>query len=282
MLRRHSSSSLINNNNSTKHTDLNEKEVEFFFAALSVASSSSSPTSSASSSTTDPVLQILKKRQLQDSLDKFRMASTNLSTSDEELQQSKAKLLEALEANGILEKTLSQYNNRMEFLNGEAERKASGKTSYKDKNCYTQTKMQQVVKNLFVSSWHAATDAPLLQNAGITHICQCIDVKPRLENQGFKYFCIPAEDNDSYKIDKFFDASFDFIDEAISREGTGVIVFCGAGISRSVTICAAYLIKKMKIGADDAVGMIQKVRRVARPNNGFMQQLREYAKKIPN
>ena len=75
--------------------------------------------------------------------------------------------------------------------------------------------------------------------------------------------------------------------------GGKTIVHCIAGVSRSVSLCAAYLMAnvqsetkifgKGKMGSEEAVKYIQKKRSCANPNPGFRRQLaifeRELAKK---
>lgn len=53
-----------------------------------------------------------------------------------------------------------------------------------------------------------------------------------------------------------------------------VFVHCLAGISRSVTIVAAFLMELLQISADEAVAHIKMYREQAMPNSGFMEQLR--------
>lgn len=55
-----------------------------------------------------------------------------------------------------------------------------------------------------------------------------------------------------------------------------MLIHCHAGVSRSATILAAYLIHKKQITADEAVKIIQEKRKRAKPNDAFMKQLKEY------
>ena len=57
-----------------------------------------------------------------------------------------------------------------------------------------------------------------------------------------------------------------------------------AGISRSVTIVTAYLIKKFKYSLEEVLHIMQRKRNKVRPqdiqvnpNRGFVEQLRQYA-----
>ena len=147
-------------------------------------------------------------------------------------------------------------------------------SSYLDKSCYVQQRMQRVVAGIFVGSYHPAADKALLQAAGITHVCCCIDVRPRFPD-AFRYVTLPASDAPEYNMAQHFDQTFTFIDEAVTTGG-GVLIHCGAGISRAPTILAAYLVRKLGIHAVTAVQMIRAVRSCASPNMGFMAQLERF------
>ena len=70
---------------------------------------------------------------------------------------------------------------------------------------------------------------------------------------------------------------FDFVHLIIRKalaEGKRVLVHCSAGVSRSVTLVAAYLMMEKSIGVDAALSLIVKRREYANPNRGFIRQLR--------
>jgi protein-tyrosine phosphatase len=54
----------------------------------------------------------------------------------------------------------------------------------------------------------------------------------------------------------------------------------GAGVSRSATILAAYLMNKHKIDRDTALARIKEVRRRIDPNAYFRSTLASYGKKL--
>lgn len=56
------------------------------------------------------------------------------------------------------------------------------------------------------------------------------------------------------------------------------MVHCAEGISRSVSVVAAFLMAAYGWAPMDAVTYIKGKRRVANPNFGFVQQLHEYAR----
>ena len=55
---------------------------------------------------------------------------------------------------------------------------------------------------------------------------------------------------------------------------------CFAGISRSSTVCIAYLMNSKKIKKDEALSLIRVNRPQANPNQGFVTQLQAYQKII--
>lgn len=58
------------------------------------------------------------------------------------------------------------------------------------------------------------------------------------------------------------------------------MVHCQAGVSRSVSLVMAYLIRKYRIGYEEAFTMVKKRRPVANPNKGFTKQLRRFADEV--
>ena len=72
------------------------------------------------------------------------------------------------------------------------------------------------------------------------------------------YLYIPAQDHADYELYRHFNQTFEFIDAA--RRETNVLVHCMAGVSRSVTIVMAYLLKKYKCSLSEVIKMVQRKR----------------------
>ena len=64
-------------------------------------------------------------------------------------------------------------------------------------------------------------------------------------------------------------------DELVSAlsAGTRCLVHCAAGMSRSVSLCAAYLIRREGMTMKDAILRIRERRPCANPNPSFRHQL---------
>merc|ERR1711962_1014706 len=70
----------------------------------------------------------------------------------------------------------------------------------------------------------------------------------------------------------YFNQAITFIDQIKNKNGK-ILVHCKAGVSRSATICLAYLISNSKKCLNDAYDEIKSKRRVISPNFNFMGQL---------
>jgi hypothetical protein len=215
-------------------------------------------------------------------LEHFRMSVTNVPVKLADVEETRRALDRVFERvmgadeAAALAAEMNAVINRSSALAplGESSSRNSSASSYLDKSCYVQTRMQRVVAGIFIGSYHPAADRGLLEASGITHVCCCIDVRPRFP-EAFRYVTLPADDSPQYNIAQHFDATFHFIDGAV-RHGGAVLIHCGAGISRAPTILAAYLIRKLRISPVSAVHMIRAVRSCASPNMGFMSQLQKF------
>ena len=73
---------------------------------------------------------------------------------------------------------------------------------------------------------------------------------------GIQFLGIPAYDTITFDLSKYFKNAADFIDQAL-QSGGRVLVHCHAGISRSATIVACYLMLKKSMTAQEAIRTIR-------------------------
>ena len=65
-------------------------------------------------------------------------------------------------------------------------------------------------------------------------------------------------------------------ERACMRSFLQYFLFSNAGCSRSVTIALAYVIEKEKISLEEALRRLKETRPSAKPNDGFMKQLKQW------
>lgn len=99
----------------------------------------------------------------------------------------------------------------------------------------------------------------------IEYIEQYVD-----EDKGLFYAAL--DDDDRENISRYFDRSANFIDYHMNK-GLNVYVHCVAGMSRSSTIVANWLMRRHTLSALDALMLIKSRRPIVRPNDGFIRQL---------
>lgn len=75
-----------------------------------------------------------------------------------------------------------------------------------------------------------------------------------------------ADDHEEFPLQRYFQQAYNFIET--HREHTNVLVHCYAGISRSTTICVAYLMQKYGWSLRFTLRTIQGVRNIVSPNKG--------------
>ncbi|XP_005417376.2 dual specificity protein phosphatase 5, partial [Geospiza fortis] len=164
----------------------------------------------------------------------------------------------------------------------EAERNLAShceKQSANHKPAYDQGGPVEILPFLYLGSAYHASKCEFLANL---HITALLNVS-RKSSESFKdqycYKWIPVEDSHTADISSHFQEAIDFIDQ-VRRAGGRILVHCEAGISRSPTICMAYLMKTRKLRLDEAFDYIKQRRSLISPNFGFMGQLLQYESEI--
>uniref|UniRef100_A0A0K0FXZ0 protein-serine/threonine phosphatase n=1 Tax=Strongyloides venezuelensis TaxID=75913 RepID=A0A0K0FXZ0_STRVS len=133
----------------------------------------------------------------------------------------------------------------------------------------------QVTENIFLGSQDVAMDEVLLKTNNITHIINVsIDV-PNYFPDKFVYLSLKIYDRPDTNLNNYIPTINNFINEALANfQNPKIFIHCNAGISRSVSVTIAYLILCCGLSYDEAYKKIKNVRKNARPNDGFMKQLK--------
>ncbi len=135
---------------------------------------------------------------------------------------------------------------------------------------------QEVLPGLFIGSQEVASNFSELGKHGIKAILNVAVGVSQIHYQNVDYKSMPIFDLPDFDIRACFEEALDFITR--SMEKCPVLVHCNAGISRSATIIAAYLIREKEMTFSEALKLIKDARPAARPNEGFIKQLVSYEK----
>lgn len=143
-------------------------------------------------------------------------------------------------------------------------------------------KISLVSPHVYISSYEVANDYNILQKYNIRHVLTILSDSSSNVMTHYPFVNYLRV----YKVDIFFenikdsfDDTYKFIDNAVSK-GENILVHCYAGMSRSPTIVAAYLMLKYNMTADQALEQIKHGRNIASPNFGFVNQLGQYEKEL--
>ena len=138
----------------------------------------------------------------------------------------------------------------------------------------------EIIPNLILTSYSSVHDLLSSPNPKITHIltvAEGLSFAKEALSLHIQYKLIPAEDFEDFNLLEYFDEMTDFIHECLMNQGS-IIVHCLMGISRSATAVIAYLIKYKGFTMEEGLKLVKEKRYVARPNEGFLDQLKQYEK----
>ncbi len=81
-------------------------------------------------------------------------------------------------------------------------------------------------------------------------------------------------------LSKILEPCIAFIDSCRNYDKGNILIHCFQGKSRSVSVCCAYLMSRFHLSLNEAMRVIKDARPIADPNIGFIQQLRDFEKKL--
>ncbi|CCH42934.1 Tyrosine-protein phosphatase YVH1 [Wickerhamomyces ciferrii] len=152
--------------------------------------------------------------------------------------------------------------------------------------------VDRVLGGLYIGSYLALDtlgDSQLKENH-ISHIISVFQGElPEKYQSDFTTKSIPIDDDEFTNIIQYFDETNQFLNHALfPDEGDSIqrgikkahktcaLIMCQAGVSRSSTILAAYLMKKYNLNPDQAIHAIKRKRSIVQPNENFKEQLDLY------
>ncbi|XP_044135835.1 dual specificity protein phosphatase 4 [Bufo gargarizans] len=137
----------------------------------------------------------------------------------------------------------------------------------------------EILPFLYLGSAYHAARRDMLDALGITALLNVSSDCPNHFEGHFQYKCIPVEDNHKADISSWFMEAIEYIDSIKKNHGR-VLVHCQAGISRSATICLAYLMMKKRVKLEEAFEFVKQRRSIISPNFSFMGQLLQFESQV--
>ncbi|XP_020784081.1 dual specificity protein phosphatase 1 [Boleophthalmus pectinirostris] len=144
---------------------------------------------------------------------------------------------------------------------------------------YDQGGPVEILPFLYLGSAYHASRKDMLDMLGITALINVSANCPNHFEDSYQYKSIPVEDNHKADISSWFNEAIEFID-SIRNKGGRVFVHCQAGISRSATICLAYLMRTNRVKLDEAFEFVKQRRSIISPNFSFMGQLLQFESQV--
>ncbi|CAM4303464.1 unnamed protein product [Caretta caretta] len=130
----------------------------------------------------------------------------------------------------------------------------------------------QISPCLYLCSGNAAANRQLVRARAVTCVVNATMELPNANWPEIDYVKVPVADLPHAPLALYFDSVADRIHQTGKRNGR-TLVHCVAGVSRSASLCIAYLMKYHRLSLLDAHQWVRSRRPVVRPNAGFWRQL---------
>ncbi|KAH9508993.1 Dual specificity protein phosphatase 14 [Bulinus truncatus] len=140
------------------------------------------------------------------------------------------------------------------------------------------SQIAEISNSLYLSS-AAAVRGEKIRSLGITHIINVTLEIPNLQLPNLECIQIRIDDAPTASLGLYFDRCADKINQ-VDRKGGKTLVHCVAGVSRSASICIAYLMKYHRLSLEQAYRHVKRRRSVIHPNVGFWKQLIDYERRL--
>ncbi|XP_075424154.1 dual specificity protein phosphatase 18 [Ascaphus truei] len=158
-------------------------------------------------------------------------------------------------------------------------RKEAGATPSAKNKSESLSGLTEITSGLYLSNAAAARNRILLTTHRITCVINVSLEKASSVSSDLEYLHIPVADTPDTFLLEYFDAIADKIHN-VEAMGGRTLLHCAAGISRSSTLCLAYLMKYNGLSLLDAHTWLKTCRPIIRPNSGFWEQLINYEIKM--
>lgn len=134
-------------------------------------------------------------------------------------------------------------------------------------------------QHLYVGSLAAAEHLSFINSKKITHVLTAAGrLQVQLPSPKPFHMSIDLADHPSASLFEFIDDALSFCDLALGsghcQSESALLVHCASGVSRSVSVCLAFLMTRAGLTYEEALEAVRRNRPVANPNLGFQHQLR--------
>tara|TARA_B110000114_G_C14876803_1_gene311065 strand:+ start:150 stop:647 length:498 start_codon:yes stop_codon:yes gene_type:complete len=156
---------------------------------------------------------------------------------------------------------------------------------------YNEFNADNIIDNIYIGNVYDAHNVDKLNQYNIKNVISAVTGFDNMYDNSFNHMSLNLIDNENQNIIHYFEITNHYIDNIISKNISSsseynknkILIHCICGVSRSVTILLAYIIKKYNYTPIYALKLVQKKRHIANPNPNFMKQLWTYYKEInPN
>ncbi len=141
-------------------------------------------------------------------------------------------------------------------------------------------KSDEVITRVFVGDIRASVDYEALRTNMISHVLNVTNfpldtvTMANYEKLNIRFAQVMMEDSPYFDLRKNIFAAVSTVRSALDDDGR-ILVHCTAGISRSATVVAAYMIEHLEYSAESALRRLKSKRPGVFPNSGFVAFLRK-------
>lgn len=137
----------------------------------------------------------------------------------------------------------------------------------------------EILPHLVLGCARDSSNLSLLRRLGVTAVLNVSHNCASHFKELFEYKIIPVQDSHHSDLLSHLSTAFDFINSIKAKSGK-VFVHCHAGISRSATVCIAYIMKHMEMCLTKSYDFVKQKRPCIAPNLHFMGQLLEFERQL--
>lgn len=139
------------------------------------------------------------------------------------------------------------------------------------------SRASEIIPRLYISDLCIAESAATLSALGVTHVLSAMRGFVAIPTSlSIHHAQLPLDDFPFAELAAHLPTSTGFLVEALRDPNARVLVHCAEGISRSVSVVAAFLMAQYGWTPAQAIQFVKSRRKIADPNPGFVAQLHEY------